>query len=57
MLPTFKDSLPDTEDYVLVEIDTDDQLKQKALDMNAKGTNELIMALETPKLMNKIMLE
>ena len=57
LLDLFKVSLPDAEDTVLVETDTNDQLKQKALDMNTKGLNVLIMALETPKLMNKIMLE
>ena len=39
------------------EADTSDQEEQKALDMNAKGVNVLIMALETPKIMDKIMLE
>ena len=57
LLPMFKDSLPDVEDTALVETDTNDQLEQKALDMNAKGVNALIMALETPEMMNKILLE
>ena len=30
---------------------------QKVLDMNTKGTNALIMALEIPEMMNRIMLE
>ena len=57
LLTTFKSSVPDAEDYVLVETDSGDQLKQKALDMNMKGTNALIMVLEAPEMMNKIMLE
>ena len=57
LLPMFKASLPEAEDIILVETDTDDQLKQQALDVNVKGTNVLIMADETPELMNKIMLE
>ena len=55
--PEFNDSLPDAEDTVLVETDDDDKLKQKALDVNVKGTNVLIMALGTPEIMNKVMLE
>ena len=48
----FKASLPDEEDTVLNETDVDDKKKQKALDMNTKGTGALIMALETPEMMN-----
>ena len=57
LLDSFKASLPDAEDTVLNGTDTGDQKKQKALDMNAKGVNALIMVLETPVMMNKIMLE
>ena len=52
----FKGSLPDAEATVLDDTDADDKLKQKALGMNAKGTNALIMALEIPEMMNKVIL-
>ena len=53
LLDTFKASLPGTEDTVLDAIDSDNQLKLKALDMNVKEMNALIIALETPKMMHK----
>jgi len=57
LMPTFKDSLPDTEAAILNENSEDDKKKIRALRLNAKGTRTLIMALKTPEMMNKIMLE
>ena len=57
LLDLFKGSLPDAEDTVLNETDPSDQLRQKALDMNVKGVDALIMAHATPEMVNKIMLE
>ena len=54
---TFKDSLPDAETAILDLTLADDRGKQKALDMNTKGTNPLIVALKTHEMMNKVMLE
>ena len=56
-MPTFKGSLPDTEAAILNENSSDDKKKIRALILNAKGTRALINALETPEMMNKIMLE
>ena len=57
MLPGFKATLPDTKGMVLNGTDSGDKIKIKALEMNAEGIHALIMALETPEMMNKIMLE
>ena len=57
MLPGFTKTFPGTEGGTFDETDADDKKKIKALEMNVKGVHALIMALETPEVMNKIMLE
>ena len=57
MLPGFRKTLPGTEGVVLNETDVDEKKKIKALEIYAKGVHALIVALETPEMMNKIMLE
>ena len=50
-------SLPDTKGSILNENNVGDKKKIKVLEMKTKGIRALVMALETPKMMNKIMLE
>ena len=45
------------EDTVLDEANSSQKKQIRARDLNAKGVHSLIQALETPELMNKIMLE
>ena len=55
--PIFKDSLPDAETAILELTLADDRGGKKALDINTKGTNLPIMALDTPGMINTVMLE
>ena len=57
MLPGFKASLPATEGAALDETQPAEKKQIIALGMNTKGVHALIMVLETPEMMNKIMLE
>ena len=57
LLDGFKATLPDAEDMVLDEAVSNEKKQIRAWELNARGVHLLIQALETPKLMNKIMLE
>ena len=57
LLGVFKATLPDAEDTVLDEANANEKKQSRARELNAKGVHSLIQALETPELMNKIMLE
>ena len=57
MLPGLKKTLPATKGALLDKAKADGKKQILALAMNAKGVHALIIALETPNMMNKIMLE
>ena len=57
LLDRFKATLPDAEDTVLDEGVANEKKEIRARKLNARGVYALIQALETPELMNKIMLE
>ena len=57
LLVGFKATLPDAEDTILDEGKENEKKQLRARELNAKGIHALIQALETPELMDKIMLE
>ena len=57
LLGGFKATLPDAEDTILDEGKENEKKEMRTRELNTKGIYALIQALETPELMNKIMLE